>query len=319
MDGGLFNPVKSAQERHALQIALWAGFLILGLKAAAYFLTHSTALLSDAIESVVHLVAALFAYVSWKVSQVPADEDHPHGHAKISFFSAGFEGAVICLSALMVAFAAWDAWWNNRELHEIRTGVLFTFAILVINTVLGCYLVWRGQKNRSLIVEAHGKHVLTDCVTSVGALVGLSLVMWTGWREWDRIVTLLMSVNLGWAGIQLVRRAFSGLMDESNLVLVQELTALLKVETARRGISFHELRHRDVGDAESVELHLMFPDATTLKDAHRMASEIEFEIEQVLRPGSRVLTHLECQSDHDAAHEAARLASLERTGKVKVT
>lgn len=283
-------------------LSLAVGCLMFVLKFGAYGLTGSAAVLSDAAESVVHVAAVAFAFLSLRWSYKPADDSHPYGHAKIAFFSAGFEGGMIVLAACYIIYESIAKWLHGLQLENLGVGSLMTAAAAIINGALGGYLLWIGRQKHSLILEANGRHVLTDCWTSAAVLVGLGLTILTGWKPWDPICGLLMAAHILWSGGGLMRAAFGGLMDQADPRVQTVLTEILNRETARRGLVYHQLRHRNVGDAHWVEVHLIFPDGTSLVDAHREATAIERLVEQAIRPRAFVTTHLESMADHDQLH-----------------
>ncbi len=286
----------------AINLSLGIGLLMFVMKVGAYVMTGSAAILSDAAESVVHVAAVIFAAYSLRLSYRPADEDHLYGHAKISFFSAGFEGAMIMLAAIYIIYESIHKWMTGLQLENLGAGVILTAAAAAINGGLGAYLVWLGRRKSSLILEANGKHVLTDCWTSIAVLVGLGLVLTTGWLPFDPICGIIMACNILWSGAGLMKSAFSGLMDRADPAARTKLISILDRETEQRGLSYHQLRLRDIGDAHWAEFHLVFPENTSLSDAHRTATEIEKVIETSIEPRASVTTHLECASDHDDLH-----------------
>ena len=297
---------KSDADRKALAFAmnlsLVIGLLMFVMKMSAYLLTGSAAILSDAAESVVHVAAVIFAAYSLRLSFRPPDKDHLYGHAKISYFSAGFEGAMIILAALYIIYESLHKWVTGLQLDHLGAGTALTAAASAINGALGGYLVWIGRRKKSLILEANGKHVLTDCWTSIAVLVGLGLVLITKWLPFDPICGILMACNILWSGGGLVRSAFTGLMDTADPETQRKLVDVLDRETNRRHLKYHELRHRRSGNAHWVEVHLLYPRKTTLAEAHRMATEIERAIEKAIELHVCVTTHLECISDHAALH-----------------
>jgi cation diffusion facilitator family transporter len=297
---------KSEADRKAMNFAmnlsLVIGLLMFIMKTGAYLLTSSSAILSDAAESVVHVAAVAFAAYSLRLSYRAADEDHMYGHAKISFFSAGFEGAMIILAALYIVYESIYKWMHGLQLENLGTGAALLAIASVVNGGLGGYLVWLGRKNNSLILEADGKHVLTDCWTSMAVLVGLGLVLTTKWLPFDPICGIIVACNIFRSGAELVRSAFGGLMDTADPVAQAKLTEILDRETQSRRLSYHLLRHRNLGDAHWVEFHLLFPEGVSLTNAHRIATEIERVIETSLDPRAFVTTHLECASDHEVLH-----------------
>jgi cation diffusion facilitator family transporter len=209
---------------------------------------------------------------------------------------------MIVLAAFYIIYASIHKWLHGLQLERLGSGTLMTAAAAVINGALGGYLVWIGRRKHSLILEANGKHVLTDCWTSAAVVVGLGLVLLTGWRPWDPICGILMACNILWSGSGLMRSAFGGLMDQADPVVQTQLREILDGETTRRGLTYHALRHRNVGDAHWVEAHLIFPAGTSLVDAHREATAIERVIEQAVPPRAYVTTHLESIADHDELH-----------------
>lgn len=286
----------------AMRLSLAAGFLMLVVKVGAYLLTGSAAVLGDAAESVVHVAAVMFASFSLGLRHKPADADHPYGHSKIAFFSAGVEGALILLAALYIIFEALRRWLEKMPPSNLNQGLALTALTIVINAVLGIYLLKTGRKAGSLILEANGKHVLTDVWTSLGAIVGLGLVAVTGWPGWDPLCGLIMAANIIWTGYGLMRQSVGGLMDTADPKLNAALEATLRQETSRHGIQFHALRHRDAGEMHYVEVHLLFPDDILLRDAHRMATEIEHAVQASVESPVLITTHLECVGDHDELH-----------------
>lgn len=301
---------KTEADRKALSFAmalsLAIGLLMFLMKVGAYLLTGSAAILSDAAESVVHVAAVIFAAYSLKLSYKPADESHLYGHAKISFFSAGFEGAMIILAALYIIYESVHKWLFGLSLENLGFGVVLTAAAAAINGALGAYLLWLGRRKNSIILQANGKHVLTDCWTSLAVLVGLGLVLVTGWLPFDPICGIIMACNILLSGTGLIRSSFAGLMDQADPDTQKKVIEILTRECEQRGLTYHDLRHRNLGDAHRVVVHLVFPAGTLLAQAHREATRIEQLIEQSLEPRAYVTTHLECASDHDELHPDER-------------
>ncbi|MCO5044860.1 MAG: cation transporter [Verrucomicrobia bacterium] len=283
-------------------LSLAVGVLMLAMKCYAFFITGSAAIFSDAAESVVHNVAVGFALFSLWYSAQPADRNHPYGHDKIDFFSAGFEGALIVLAGLYIIYESVLKWLGGLALEHLSAGLWLTVAAFAINGALGGFLVWRGRKVGSLIVEANGRHVLTDSWTSLGVLAGLLLAWWTGWEPFDPICAILVALNILWSGIRLMRRAFRGLMDEADPEVDRVAREILDAEAARYAVKYHELKHRRAGRHIWMEVHLLFPDETPLWLAHAQATEIEDAIEARLGPGANVNTHLEPYHDHARVH-----------------
>jgi cation diffusion facilitator family transporter len=301
-------PSHAASEKDAaglkfpMRLSLAVGVLMLATKLFAYWLTGSAAILSDAAESVVHVVAVSFAAYSLWLSLKPPDRSHLYGHDKIAFFSAGFEGAMIVLAAFYIIGVSIYKWAVGLHLQNLGVGTVLILAAGLVNGALGGYLVWAGKKRGSLILEANGKHVLTDCWTSLGVIVGLSLTLLTGWLPFDPIFAIFVALNILWTGGNLIRRSVGGLMDEGDEEIHRRVSAVLEEMTARLGVAYHGLRHRTAGNTVWVEFHLLFPQGSSLDAAHRLATEIEEKIEEVLGTRTEIISHLETLEDHDRVH-----------------
>ncbi len=296
-------PTGVAEKQMAMRLSLVIGVVLLVLKATAWQITGSSAILSDTAESVAHLVAVGFACYSLWLSLKPADPNHLYGHAKISFFSAGVEGALIAVAAGYIILTAVLEILRGPELEQLGIGLALTAFTAVVNALLGWHLVRTGRQRGSIILEANGHHVLTDCWTSLGVLLALSLVWLTGWTYWDPLFAILAALNILRSGSSLVRRSIGGLMDASDPVLQARLHDLLTAEAGRHGISYHNLRHRNVGDAYVIEVHLVFPATTPIREAHSTATLIEQAVEAAIKPAAQVITHLE---GDDEEHPPAR-------------
>ena len=272
-------------------------------KMYAYIITNSAAILSDAAESVVHVMAVAFAAFSLWLSIQPADKSHTYGHDKISFISAGVEGMLIVIAAIYIIYEATTKWIAGLHLENLHIGTLYVAAAGLINAGLGFYLVRKGKRHKSIILVANGKHVLTDSWTSAGVIVGLILVMWTGWLPFDPILAFIVALNILWSGGRLVWQSVGGLMDEGDPELDRQIRTVLDVETNTRGLHYHQLRHRHSGTGVWVELHLLFPTDTSIESAHWQATEIEAAIKGNLSVPVTVTTHLEPIEEHEEVHQ----------------
>ena len=297
------NGADVRAQQFAIRLSLVIGVLMFLGKTFAYVITGSAAILSDAAESVVHVAAVSFAAYSLYVSLKPADEDHPYGHEKIGYFSAGFEGAMIVIAALYIIFAAVQKWLTGLRLERLGEGTLIVAGAALLQGVLGGYLVWQGKRRRSLILKANGKHVLTDCYTSVGVIIGLCLTLLTGWLPFDPILAILVAVHILWSGGKLIREAFGGLMDEQDREINAAVQKVLETAVPGDAVGYHGLRHRRMGDSIYVDLHLLFERGTPLCDAHEAATRLEGRIGEALLPQrAAVTTHLECAEEHGSHH-----------------
>lgn len=290
-----------------IRLSLLAGFFMLAIKLLAYFITHSTAILSDAAESVVHVVAVAFATYSLRLSTKPADRSHTYGHDRIAFFSAGFEGTMIIIAAIYILYESIHQWVGGLQLRSLDAGTLFTALATVVNACLGWYIVHNGRKHRSLLLVANGKHVLTDSWTSLGVIIGLVLIMITGWLPFDPILAIFVATNILWTGGKLIRQSVGGLMDESDPELDRTLRTILREETAKFNIGYHGLRHRNSGNRVLVEFHLLFPDNIPIAQAHEQATVIEHDMRKAFPGQLEVISHLEPLTDHDQVHQKIRV------------
>lgn len=285
-----------------MNISLMVGFLMLGLKWSAYLLTGSIAIFSDAMETIVHIAAVGFAWYSLRITYLPADEDHHFGHDKITFFSAGLEGALIILAAIIIIQTAIDKLITGVTLEQIGFGTALTATAAAINTLLGVYLVKTGKNNKSLIIEANGRHILTDAWTSAGAIVGLLLAYLTGSYWIDPLMAFFFGANIIFEGGKLIRRSIQGLMDKTDPELFTSVQDILSKQCSMLGISYHRLRLRMSGNVVYIDFHLQFPDETTIESAHLQATEIEHTIQQNVAHPCDIVTHLESTSHHPPDH-----------------
>jgi cation diffusion facilitator family transporter len=287
----------------AIRLSFAAGIIMLLIKWYAYSITGSTAILSDAVESVVHIIGVAFAVFSLWLSLKPADVSHLYGHEKINYFSAGVEGGLIILAAAYIIFTSVKRLIFGIELTNLDTGTYFTLGAAVINLALGSYLLLKGKKSNSLILIANGKHVLTDSWTSFGVVIGLFLTLLTGWLPFDPLVAIVVAVNILWTGGKLIRQSAGGLMDEADTEIGNKLREVLKKETEKRGLRYHQLRYRESGNSLWIEFHLLFPKGTLLDEAHPVATEIEFLVKDTFNKDVNVVTHLESMYKHDEIHK----------------
>ncbi|MFN5246340.1 MAG: cation diffusion facilitator family transporter [Ignavibacteria bacterium] len=285
-----------------MNISLMVGFLMLGLKWSAYLLTGSIAIFSDAMETIVHIAAVGFAWYSLRITYLPADEDHHFGHDKITFFSAGLEGALIILAAIIIIQTAIDKLITGVTLEQIGFGTALTATAAAINTLLGVYLVKTGKNNKSLIIEANGRHILTDAWTSAGAIVGLLLAYLTGSYWIDPLMALFFGANIIFEGGKLIRRSIQGLMDKTDPELFSSVQDILSIQCSLLGITYHRLRLRMSGNIVYIDFHLQFPDETTIESAHLQATQIEQSIQQQVAHPCDIVTHLESTSHHPPDH-----------------
>ena len=299
-------PNREEQElrasRFAMRLSLGIGVLMLLGKTAAYLLTGSAAILSDFAESVVHVIAVAFAAFSLRLSTKPAAPKFLYGYERITFFSAGFEGAMIVAAAIWILVAAIQKWLAGLRLEHLGSGSLLLLAAGVLNAGLGWYLLRIGKRTHSLILEADGKHVLTDSFTSFGVVGGLVLVMLTGWKPFDPLIAIAVAANILWSGGHLAWRSAVGLLDYSDPAEGKQIRAKLDALCNQLGLQYHGVRFRTTGYRQMIEVHLLFPHSMPVGEAHRLATALEERLPVELAKRAEVITHLESLEDHEAVH-----------------
>jgi cation diffusion facilitator family transporter len=320
-----FLPHVPRAESRAIALSLGVGAALTGLKFAAFFLTGSSAVFSDALESIVNVVAATFAAYSLHLAHTPADAAHPYGHGKIEFMSAGFEGGMILAAAFAAVIKAVGDFVHGPDLaghapQRLELGVLLLFVALVVNGGLGFYLVRTGRRQNSATLEADGHHLLSDAITSVVALAALALVRVTHWYYADPIAALLVSIYIAKIGVRLMRQAAAGLMDRQDFEDQRLLRQILDAHIGPDGkpphiCSYHKLRHRHSGRYHWVDFHMVVPAGWSIDQGHQVASEIEYEIELALGEGNAT-AHIEpCVSTDCTSCRMKPVGAAERSSE----
>ena len=233
--------------RVAMRLSLIVGLVMLVGKVTAYFMTHSAAIFSDAAESVVHVVAVAFAAFSLRLSTKPAAPQFLYGYERITFFSAGFEGAMIIVAAIAILIEAIRKWMAGLQLENLGAGTVLVLLAGIVNAGLGFYLLRVGRRTNSMILEADGKHVLTDSWTSLGVVGGLGLVLLTHWKPFDPLVAIAVAVNILWSGGRLVWHSAVGLLDYSDPQHGRQIRERLDAICSELAIQYHGVRYRTTG------------------------------------------------------------------------
>ena len=285
------------QRRFAAVVSLGVGVLMLVGKWAAYWLTGSHAILSDALESVVHIAATTLALVSLIVASRPPDPKYPYGYGKIGFFSAGFEGGLISVAALAIFWEAGRGFYAPEPLRNLDAGFLLILAASFINLALGLWLVARGRRTNSMILIADGRHVLTDSYTSFGVVVGVLLVRLTGWYVLDPSIALLVGLNIIRTGSSLVREAFSGLMDRSDPELLGRIVEALRECRESGWLDVHQLRAWQSGDRVHVDFHMVVPRSWTVCQLHESHDAARDRLKTALGPRTETIIHFDPAGD----------------------
>ena len=287
-------------------LALWAWLSIaaalatIALKFWAYLLTGSVGLLSDALESVVNLVAAIVAVIALSIASRPADSNHHYGHGKVEYFSAGIEGLMIFVAAMVIMYSAVERLLHPQALDAVGVGLLITLIATAINAAVGWLILRAGRRHRSLTLVADGKHLLTDVWTSIGIVIGVGLVALTGWLPLDSIVAIAVGLNILWTGFTLVRNSVHGLMDRAlnaaDEARVIEVVNSFVAEYPPGQLAFHALQTRESGQQRFVSLHVLVPGQWTVATGHDLVERVESAIALAL-PGAHIQTHLEPRED----------------------
>ncbi|WP_343674980.1 cation diffusion facilitator family transporter [Chitinophaga sp.] len=263
------------KELRVILISLIVSFILTGTKFLAWFLTHSVAILSDALESIINVVAGAFACYSIYLTGKPKDENHPYGHGKVEFFSIGFEGAMIFIAGCLILFKAVQFFFIPPTLESIDKGIWIIGGTAVGNLVLGAYLLREGKKLSSLTITGNGSHIMTDVYSSGGLIVALFLIHFTGWNWIDPLASALMGALILRQGYRLLRQSISGLMDETDMQVVDKVIQVLQEHRREKWIDIHNMRVQQYGNNYHIDCHLTLPYYLLLSDGHEELKAIE--------------------------------------------
>lgn len=286
--------------RNALQKYAWlsvaAALVTIGLKSWAYFITGSVGLLSDALESSINLLGALFALAMLRFAADPPDEIHPYGHSKAEYFAGVFEGLLVIIAGLGIAGTAIERLLAPHQLEQIGFGLIISTIATFVNLGVGQTLIRTGRQRNSIALEADGRHLMADVWTSVGVVAGVGLVAVTGWQILDPLVAIAVAVNILWTGFRLGRVSVYGLMDTA--LPPEDLeklhAALRQFET--EGVKFHAIRSRQAAGRRFVSMHVLVPDVWSVRQGHKLVERVEGQVRGIL-PNTTVFTHLEPLGD----------------------
>jgi cation diffusion facilitator family transporter len=274
-------------------LSVAAAIATITLKTWAWRATGSVGLLSDALESLVNLAAALLALSMLRLAAVPPDADHPYGRFKAEYFASGMEGALIVLAAGSIAYTAMPRLFDPQPIEAPVFGIVLSTLASGVNLACGMLLIATGKRLHSIALEADGHHLMTDVWTSAGVIAGVALVAATGWYVLDPLLALAVAVHIVVTGFMLMRRSFAGLLDaaipESERAEVEKIFAEYR---RRYGVDFHALRTRQAGARRFINFHLLVPDAWPVDRAHQLSEEIESRISSLV-PNAITLSHIE--------------------------
>lgn len=254
---------------------LVAGFALMAIKFLAWKLTHSNTILSDALESIVNVTAGSFALYSLWLAAKPRDREHPYGHGKVEFISAGIEGGLVVLAGALIIWRAVQALLAHQQLHDVETGILLTGGAGALNLLMGLALKKRGQAVHSITMEASGAHLLSDAWSTVAMVGGLLLIRFTGLLWLDQLFAIVFAVYIIYTGLRVFRRSVAGIMDETDMDLAREVIALLQEHRVAAWIDVHNFRMIKYGAVLHVDCHVTLPWYYSLEQAHREIAAIE--------------------------------------------
>lgn len=285
-------------------LSIGAAIVTIGLKAAAYLFTGSVGLLSDALESLVNLASAILALIALHIAARPPDEEHAYGHSKAEYFSSGVEGGLITIAAISIAATAIPRLINPQPIEDGVIGLTVSTVASLINLAVALVLRRAGQRHNSIALVADSQHLMTDVITSAGVIVGVGLVLVTGWLWLDPVIALLVAANIVWMGVKLVRESALGLLDtalpEDEVIKVRDVLRHYQSE----GIQYHALRTRQAGARGFVSVHILVPAKWTVRQGHQLLERLEGDIRAAL-PNITIDTHLEPLGDKASYEDQA--------------
>jgi cation diffusion facilitator family transporter len=277
-------------------LSIAAAVTTIAMKTAAWWLTGSVGLLSDAAESVVNLMAAAMTLMMLTLAARPPDEDHEWGHTKAEYFASAVEGFLILVAAVAIAWTAVDRLLHPRPIEQAGLGLAISTGASLVNLAVSRVLFAAGKRHHSIALEADAHHLMTDVWTSVGVLGGIGVVAVTGWQRLDPIVALAVAANIVWTGVQLIRRSALGLLDTAIAPDEQKALHAVLDGYAPRGIRFHAVRTRQAAARRFITMHVLVPGDWTVRRGHDLVEEIEQAVGATI-PNAHVLTHLEALED----------------------
>lgn len=289
-------------------LSIGAAILTIGLKSAAYLLTGSVGLLSDALDSAINLIAAVFALGALTIAARPPDDEHNYGHNKAEYFSSGVEGILIVLAAVGITYTSIQRLLNPQPLEKLGIGLFISLVAALINLGVAQILLRTGKQHHSITLEADAHHLMTDVWTSVGVMIAIGAVVMTGWLWLDAVIGLIVALSITWSGAKIMRQSAMGLMDS---VLppdeLQQLHAILDSYRSE-GMEWHALRTRQSASRYFVSVHILVPGEWTVKAGHDLLERLDHDIRHAL-PQITLTTHLEPLNDPSALEDIA----LDRT------
>ncbi|MFB3905132.1 MAG: cation diffusion facilitator family transporter [Acidobacteriota bacterium] len=277
-------------------LSIGAAIVTIGLKTLAYLFTGSVGLLSDAIESLVNLTAAIFALYVIRVGERPPDEQHAYGHEKAEYFSSGAEGGMILIAALSIIAVCVQRLIQPQAISRVDVGIVISVLASLVNFGVARTILAAGRRHRSIALEADAQHLMTDVWTSGGVIAGIGLVAMTGWNILDPLLGLAVAVHVAWMGARLMQRSILGLMDTALPSSDMDKVQAVLSRNSSEDIQYHALRTRQSGPRSFVSVHIQVPGGWSVQKGHDLAEKIESEIREQL-PMATVFTHIEPRED----------------------
>lgn len=254
---------------------LLAGIVLMAVKFVAWRITHSNAVLSDALESIVNVTAGAFALYSLVLAAKPRDREHPYGHGKVEFISAALEGSMVAIAGGLIIYRAIDAWVSGLEIHDLGTGTMLIAGTGAANLILGLVLRGRGRAKHSFTMEAGGVHLLSDAWSSAALVAGLVVIQLTGLHWLDSLFAIGFALFIIWQGVQVVRRSVSGIMDETDMGVADDLVRIIDTDRQPEWIDIHNFRVITFGSTLHIDCHVTLPWYFTLEAAHAEITKLD--------------------------------------------
>jgi len=276
-----------------IRISFFIGIILFFIKLTGYLITNSVAILSDALESIINIIASGFAFYSIRLSAMPADKSHPYGHGKIEFFSAGFEGALIILAAFGIFYTAIPGFFSNIKVTSLNKGIILVLISAFVNLILGIYLKKRGKEAKSFALESDGRHILTDSFSSFAVILALFLVYLTNYIILDPIIACAVAFNILFSGVKIVKTSYARLMDEADPLLLQNITNTFNSGRKNEWIDVHHLRAWVSGAYHHIDIHLTLPRFWELDKSHDTEKDIERMLLENLEEEGEVIVHID--------------------------
>jgi cation diffusion facilitator family transporter len=278
-------------QKRSIRLALLVGIALMLVKFAAFLLTNSNAILTDALESIVNVVASGFAFYSLHLAAKPKDQNHPYGHGKVEFFSVFLEGGLIFIAGVLIVGKALYSVFFPSPLDNLLEGGGLLAITALVNGLMGAHLVKQGKKLKSMVLEADGKHLLTDVYSTVGLIVGLVLIYFTRWNWLDLVISGGLGLYIGFHGYQLLRKSIGGLMDESDGELIEEIAQVLQLHRQNNWIDVHNLRVQRYGTQLHIDAHVTLPYYYNLQQVHDEVTHLEKTLGQELEVQTEFFFH----------------------------